>query len=82
MTQHLEMSVCLSICDKIIFRDVWGKTKGINLLPTSLTTIGIAVGERNLRDDGDQRYPEMEKVTLSGSLQTKLRPQTITEDRH
>ena len=27
--------------------------------------------ERNSWDDRDQIYPEMEKVTLSGSLQTK-----------
>jgi hypothetical protein len=36
-------------------------------------------GEQNLWDDGDERYLAMEKVTLSGNLQTKMRRVTHIE---
>ena len=46
-----------------------------------LVNTNILRGEQNLLDDRDQRYPAIEKVTLSGSLQTKLRTLTVTEGR-
>ena len=42
----------------------------------------ILRGEQNLWDDGYWIYSAMEKVTLSGRLQTKLRPQNVTEVWH
>ena len=41
----------------------------------------ILRGEQNLWDDRDQRYPAMEKVTLSPTLK-KMRPLTVTEGGH
>ena len=41
----------------------------------SLVDSNILRGERNLWDIRDPRYLVMEKVTLSGSLQTQQRPE-------
>ena len=47
----------------------------------TLVNRNILRGERNLWNEGVQKYPAMEKVTLSGMLQTKLRLLTITQGR-
>ena len=41
----------------------------------------ILRGERNLWDIGNQRYQAMEKVTLSGTFQTQLRPEEERDGR-
>ena len=46
-----------------------------------LVDSNILRGERNLWDIRNQRYLAMEKVTLSGTLQTQPRPQEERDGR-
>ena len=46
-----------------------------------LVKTNILGGERNLWDIGNRRYLAMKKVTLSGSLQTQMRPEEERDSR-